>query len=233
MSKADTLRPSRTPIIAVPTARSRGPVPPSPLSQISPSGTHHQANPLSTQQISESSPCFIHSHLDRHGSLQDWLKTKSSSAPAAPVTHYAHTHTTHAQIPRHVPSTASSSKASGRESSSGYDSDRSSSNVIDGDLDDEETASLTKQLAETAQGVREMSKELGGSLHVQADSRPYTGTITYPTCPYRYESSGQPPYPAHSGTRHLPHAEETCNVTIIKSLRPRYGGLRRRSATNV
>ena len=50
---------------------------------------------------------------------------------------------------------------------SGYESDRSSapggSAILDGDLmdDDEEASSLTRKLAETAQGVREMSKELG------------------------------------------------------------------------
>lgn len=53
---------------------------------------------------------------------------------------------------------------------SGYDSDKSSNNgltgsaILDGDLvEDEEVGSLTRQLAETAQGVREMSKELGKS----------------------------------------------------------------------
>ncbi len=37
------------------------------------------------------------------------------------------------------------------------------STILDGDLveDEEDGGSLTKQLAETAQGVREMSKELG------------------------------------------------------------------------
>jgi hypothetical protein len=34
-------------------------------------------------------------------------------------------------------------------------------NVFDYDLEDEEGASLTKQLAETAVGVREMSKHIG------------------------------------------------------------------------
>lgn len=64
--------------------------------------------------------------------------------------------------------TLNGAKGIGREGSgSGYDSDRSSqvggSAVQDGDLidDEEEGGSLTKQLAETAQGVREMSKELG------------------------------------------------------------------------
>lgn len=50
---------------------------------------------------------------------------------------------------------------------SGYESDKSSqlggSAVLDGDFmdDEDDTGSLTRQLAETAQGVREMSKQLG------------------------------------------------------------------------
>lgn len=54
-------------------------------------------------------------------------------------------------------------------STNGYESDRSSVSQsgragLDGgmlDDDEEEAGSLTRQLAETAQGVREMSKELG------------------------------------------------------------------------
>jgi NAD+ kinase len=56
---------------------------------------------------------------------------------------------------------------------SGYESDKSSalggSAFLDGDVidDDDDTGSLTRQLAETAQGVREMSKQLGeSSSHV-------------------------------------------------------------------
>ena len=52
---------------------------------------------------------------------------------------------------------------------SGYESDKSSASImggsalLDGDIidDDDDTGSLTRQLAETAQGVREMSKQLG------------------------------------------------------------------------
>lgn len=53
---------------------------------------------------------------------------------------------------------------------SGYESDKSSalggSAFLDGDVidDDDDTGSLTRQLAETAQGVREMSKQLGEYL---------------------------------------------------------------------
>ena len=58
-------------------------------------------------------------------------------------------------------------------SNGGYESDLSSttgmgSAILDGDFPDEEEdgGSLTKQLAETAQGVREMSKELGKAIRL-------------------------------------------------------------------
>ncbi|WVQ66956.1 uncharacterized protein L199_005147 [Kwoniella botswanensis] len=186
------------------------------------------------------SPCFIHSHLDKHGhgSLQDWLKNKSTSGGGgggggggnssgnisssststtsntqggsssastyrAPQTNHhtgsnhhlgnttkpirqpsynhfkSHTNT-NTNTPTHSLPTSpngSSKYASptlGKDKDTGYDSDQSSINghvlrnlsgsaLLDGDLMDgsEEGGSLTKQLAETAQGVREMSKELG------------------------------------------------------------------------
>jgi hypothetical protein len=81
-----------------------------------------------------------------------------------------------------------------KDSSSGYDSDRSSMNgsAIDGEFDEEDTSSLTKQLAETAQGVREMSKELGTSRRrdVWLIRRSHKGTITYPTCFDCHQSKG-------------------------------------------
>ena len=221
--------------------RHRQPVPPSPLSRIqsepsssssSRSGSSHMTTSPSnyTKNIPESSPCFIHSHLDRHGSLQDWLKNKPSSGHHPGISHsqshvgstqnhgshhgahgagtHSHNgptptratpHPHHLSAPRtHRPQfnhysqsphsrnqgtpspvgSPSDTKSTspmlgatagqGKDNSNvGYDSDRSSpvggSAILDGDLidDDEDGGSLTKQLAETAQGVREMSKELG------------------------------------------------------------------------
>lgn len=235
--------PSANAISIPPGNRLRQPVPPSPLSRIqsepssgssSKSGSSHMTTSPSSYtpktNIPESSPCFIHSHLDRHGSLQDWLKNKAGSGHHPGMSH-SHSHSssssgqragggTHlhngptpvraAPHPHHIPSprahhahspahhhsharphaasptppatSPNSSKVTsptlgaqvngssghGKESSNGgYESDRSShvggSAILDGDLidDDEEGGSLTKQLAETAQGVREMSKELG------------------------------------------------------------------------
>jgi len=194
--------------------RHRHPVPPSPLSRIQSEPGHSSvpAHRVSGQGVLEStSPCFIHSLLDRHGSMQDWLKSKSNhpspnsknqqaqsqngSAPPQPShsnslarnpsqsqSNVQNSPTVHQRpsIQDSVKSpTFSASGSNGpspplsgrvREASgSGYSSDKSStvggSAILDGDLmdDEEEASSLTRQLAETAQGVREMSKELGTS----------------------------------------------------------------------
>ncbi|WVR07651.1 hypothetical protein IAU60_004693 [Kwoniella sp. DSM 27419] len=240
---------SRAPISAVNinnSGRLRNPPPPSPLSKVSsvshddPNRTQPDGSPVTPPSASYppstlvssglgqaskgnvpiTSPCFIHSHLDQHGSLQDWFKNKgtglngpgSTSGPSSAGAsgtyrqgsnqyHTGNTTKPHPQrqqaFPRHQhyqplsPSQAGSrsqtptnhalgtsptgSKATSptmKETSfSGYDSDQSSaqdngsrfsgSAILDGDFDDDEGGSLTKQLAETAQGVREMSKELG------------------------------------------------------------------------
>ncbi|TYJ57902.1 hypothetical protein B9479_001257 [Cryptococcus floricola] len=212
-----------TPHVNVPTtARMRHPAPPSPLSQVLPAekGTSGAAAPtpkrdqlgapsLAGLNIPEASPCFIHSHLDRHGSLQDWLKNKTGkdSAQAVAGTSSAHRHASNATHPvpqssqaapvshSHAPPSPSPSgsqsydtkgkaavlQASRRKevTSSEYESDDQSdtnrdyrktatgfANGLPGydedqEIDEEGNASLTKQLAETARGVREMSKELG------------------------------------------------------------------------
>ncbi|RSH91886.1 hypothetical protein EHS25_009256 [Saitozyma podzolica] len=194
---------TQTPAMNVPSSRSRNPVPPSPLSKVSSPSDEPTAfpEPSPTTQLSppslhhaQTSPCFIHSHLDRHGSLQDWLAHKTNTSdqngngPSKPkqrapepkqFTANRHSHSPHhAPHHRHHTSATSSGPSSQpatprREpSGSGYESDKSSANghqslsgsaVLDGDFleDEEEGGSLTKQLAETAQGVREMSKELG------------------------------------------------------------------------
>ncbi|WWC64547.1 uncharacterized protein I303_107157 [Kwoniella dejecticola CBS 10117] len=260
---------SRTPTtsVAIPNSnRIRHPPPPSPLSKVS-SSSPPSSNPTSIPppsaplasslgssisppdkssaslkglNIPLHSPCFIHSHLDKHGSLQDWLKNKSSAGgqhhlqPSAsgnssssstaggqssstykqtqnhhpynnshtpshnvgntvkpirqasyPTSRSAPTHSTSnpskstTQTPNQsVPTSPNGTKyPSPSMKETGYDSDASSINgngnssfsklsgsaILDGDLIDEseEAGSLTRQLAETAQGVREMSKELG------------------------------------------------------------------------
>jgi NAD+ kinase len=84
------------------------------------------------------SPYFVHSHFDRGVSLTDWLRTHGPSADR-----------------------------DGASTTVDIVNDRSGGakegEVFEGDEDDEDYSqtSLTKQLAETAVGVREMSKQLG------------------------------------------------------------------------
>ncbi|KAJ7668388.1 ATP-NAD kinase-like domain-containing protein [Mycena polygramma] len=88
------------------------------------------------------SPCFVHSHLDKGVSLTDWLRTRQNS----------------------MNDTLGSAGSRSSLSSAGYSlSSSSSSTNSTADSPDEEefSGSLTKQLAETAVGVREMSKQLG------------------------------------------------------------------------
>ncbi|KAK7472890.1 hypothetical protein VKT23_000998 [Stygiomarasmius scandens] len=82
------------------------------------------------------SPCFVHSQLDKGASLTEWLRNKNEDVGIAGTLQ---------RNSEHSPPTTVSS-ASGSEIS------------ID---DDDYGASLTKQLAETAVGVRELSKQLG------------------------------------------------------------------------
>ncbi|KIK68823.1 hypothetical protein GYMLUDRAFT_236726 [Collybiopsis luxurians FD-317 M1] len=79
------------------------------------------------------SPCFVHSQLDKGASLSDWLRNKQNDIDAK-------------SLKDNSPTSASALSLTGSLS-----------------LDDEDDygSNLTKQLAETAVGVREMSKQLG------------------------------------------------------------------------
>jgi NAD+ kinase len=85
------------------------------------------------------SPCFVHSQLEKGASLVDWLK---------------HTH---------VNGPVSLAKSLGNAGVGGSEHTGSpSSGTLQEDEEDESfNRSLTRQLAETAVGVREMSKALG------------------------------------------------------------------------
>ncbi|KAJ7497121.1 ATP-NAD kinase-like domain-containing protein [Mycena latifolia] len=98
---------------------------------------HHHAH-----QQPMHSPCFVHSHLDKGVSLTDWLRTRQNG----------------------INDTLSSTESRSSLSSTSYSLSSSSSgtnSVIDSPDEAEFSSSLTKQLAETAVGVREMSKQLG------------------------------------------------------------------------
>lgn len=91
------------------------------------------------------SPCFVHSHLDKGAQLTDWLKNKqpfvdSSVGVARSLQH---------------PASSGPSSTTLSPQTSAFETNNDS-----GD-DDEFVGNLTKRLAETAVGVREMSKQLG------------------------------------------------------------------------
>ncbi|KAJ7287354.1 NAD+ kinase [Mycena rebaudengoi] len=88
------------------------------------------------------SPCFVHSHLDKGASLTDWLRMRHQG----------------------INETLDSASSRSSLSSTGYSLSSSSSgtnSAIESPDEDDFSSSLTKQLAETAVGVREMSKQLG------------------------------------------------------------------------
>ncbi|KAF5386025.1 hypothetical protein D9615_002406 [Tricholomella constricta] len=90
------------------------------------------------------SPCFVHSQLDKGASLTEWLRNKQ-----------------HALIGNGDVGVARSLQTTNGHILNGSASP-SATPTIDSDEDDHGfRESLTKQLAETAVGVREMSKQLG------------------------------------------------------------------------
>lgn len=106
---------------------------------------HHQA---------VNSPCFVHSHLDKGASLTDWLRNKqhamngSDLGVAKSLQHQTGPNLQHRDT---------------------YPAHSARTSAVDSDGDEDRTedgfaGSLTKQLAETAVGVREMSKQLGAPV---------------------------------------------------------------------
>ncbi|KAJ3574659.1 hypothetical protein NP233_g1627 [Leucocoprinus birnbaumii] len=113
---------------------------------------HHKSRPhMHSPPVN--SPCFVHSHLDKGASLTDWLRTRSGAVQTVPGDLGVARSLQHsASIKPHIPNgTAVLTQAK---------PDRASNGESDAE-EDEFVGSLTKQLAETAVGVREMSKQLG------------------------------------------------------------------------
>lgn len=90
------------------------------------------------------SPCFVHSHLDKGASLTEWLRNKQ-----------------HALIGNTDVGVAKSLQTPNGYTTNGLTSPSTTASVDSGEDDDGFRESLTRQLAETAVGVREMSKQLG------------------------------------------------------------------------
>lgn len=106
---------------------------------ISPGVLHHMGhNPKA-----DISPCFVHSQLDKGAQLTDWLKNKQTVVGDVGVAKSLQ------GVASPDPSTTTFSPHT-----SGFGSENESE-------DDESVVNLTKRLAETAVGVREMSKQLG------------------------------------------------------------------------
>ncbi|WVQ74251.1 hypothetical protein IAR50_003848 [Cryptococcus sp. DSM 104548] len=138
-SSEDPSRPNSAPLLSPPRHRPRFASPSSALlkrdqsalnspaiSGLSSPDLESLAGPsTSALTISEVNPLFIHAHLDRHGSLADWLKQRTYKSR---------------ERPSKSPATAVKDAFSAEEDGIG---------------------TLSRQLAETAQGVRDMSKELG------------------------------------------------------------------------
>jgi NAD+ kinase len=88
------------------------------------------------------SPCFVHSHLDKGASLSEWLHDKQPLLSRE----------------TNVGVSKSLQRTNGIFTPEGSITPPNSSSDVD---EDGFAESLTKQLAETAVGVREMSKQLG------------------------------------------------------------------------
>ncbi|KAG2066566.1 ATP-NAD kinase [Suillus decipiens] len=115
----------------------------------SPSSSSLSSSPSSSlsMPMSAKSPCFVHSHLDKGASLQDWLDVHAKDnevlgsdvgVAKALKQHHRPRHRVELPCP-----------------------DGSSYALSEDDDNDTYGGNLTKQLAETAVGVREMSKQLG------------------------------------------------------------------------
>ena len=93
----------------------------------------------------DNSPCFVHSHLDKGTLLADWLRNKHHVVDSSEV-----------GVAKSLQRLTSPNRTA---QISAFGSTYNSN-----DEDEFLGSSLTKQLADTAVGVREMSKQLGASL---------------------------------------------------------------------
>lgn len=146
---------------------------------IEPFKPHVVLDPTTPDMPAATSPCLVHSLLNKGASLTDWLHS-SQQDPAdlgvakslqrlnypSPVLHPQHNHN------------------------------------VDED-DDDFGRSLTKRLAETAVGVREMSKELGyffctpQSTLDSSIPRPCPCPVQYTKRPHRHKGPRQQAHQAH------------------------------------
>ncbi|KAF8274591.1 hypothetical protein EI94DRAFT_1713798 [Lactarius quietus] len=120
------------------------------------STTETLLRPQTYTQSPTMSPCFVHSNLDKGASFSEWLNTSNGFSPI-------NVSRALQPIPAHKsPSRRYRKLENGQVIPIPYE-DEEREHVFDvSDYEDDEgNGSLTKRLAETAVGVREMSKQLG------------------------------------------------------------------------
>lgn len=113
----------------------------------------HVSSQLRSLKQPLKSPCFVHSLLDKGASFQDWLYHTRVNTPIGVSRSLGNGLGDQIQL-KQPPTLPMPQPAPA------HDSPPSSLDEEEGD-DLEGTGSLTRQLAETAVGVREMSKQLG------------------------------------------------------------------------
>ncbi|KAH0827573.1 hypothetical protein J3R83DRAFT_4296 [Lanmaoa asiatica] len=108
---------------------------------------------MDSSHLPRKSPCFVHSHLDKGALLQDWLHAKESEVLGTDVgvARSLQQPRQHHQGNQEVSPPVELPCRDG------------ATHILSGSEDDDDlhSGSLTRQLAETAVGVREMSKQLG------------------------------------------------------------------------
>lgn len=117
----------------------------------------HPSKTLPSPMQPMQSPCFVHSNLDKGVSLADWLRTKQSQSIGDDDVGISMSR--QREDGRYQPIANAKSHVFGVHYPDRTSSEDSEFTPVDyeGDYGD----SLTRQLAETAVGVREMSKQLG------------------------------------------------------------------------
>lgn len=160
---------------AFPITHLESPLSSSSSSSVSTSSQHLTMN--ANMQALKRSPCFIHSHLDKVAYLQDSLREKEKDIRG---------------IDLGVAKSLQRSKPREQALQS------PSLQYLDGSGTDDEDSlggNLTRQLAETAMGVRELSRQLGNSFSVVIHPiglplhRSSADTDQYTKCPHRNQGS--------------------------------------------
>lgn len=136
---------------------------PTPISiSSSPSSFNSIPSSMESSHPPNKSPCFVHSHLDKGASLQDWLHAKESEVLGTDVG--VARSLQQSQRPRHLSNQTVSTPVE-------FPCRDGATHILSGNDDDDHGGSLTRQLAETAVGVREMSKQLGNSFCAGSGAR--------------------------------------------------------------